>query len=142
MNLKFLALLKKYQESNLQLSVDPKFRKVHDKFKSHPSEKTYNKLILYLRHFSDENKLNISKRAVLLYADDNNQPVFNSSLKDDDSGNCFRNYLEKKIKFIDKYQKKSVIKSNKEIINVTVITKKLCDEYSYNLYVSNYIGSV
>lgn len=138
-----LETIKLYQESNLDMSTDVKFRKVHDKFKSNQDEKSYNKLICYLRDFSDQNKINISKDYVLIYCDDENVPIFNSCLEDNKFGNCFQNYVDKKIKFNDKYQKKSSFKANTEGINVTVTFKKISENKSQKFfYTSNFVGSV
>lgn len=143
----FLEQVKKYQDSNLNISVNPKFRKLHDKFKAHPSKKSYAKLIVYLRGISNESKINISEKSVLLYVDDNNKPVFNSNLHDDHHGNSFQNYLDGKIEFDNKYQKKSALLAEKEIINVTRKIKvipgktKCQNKYIYYFYTSNFVGS-
>lgn len=138
-----LETIKFYQESNLCMSTDVKFRKVHDKFKSHQNEKSYNKLICYLRIFSDKNKIDISKDYVLIYCDNENVPIFNSCLEDNKFGNCFENYVDKKIKFNDKYQKKSSFKANSEGINVTFTVKKISEnKYQKFFYTSNFVGSV
>lgn len=126
----------------MEVSTDFKFRKVHDKFKSDPNEKSYNKLIVFLRNVLEKNKINISKDYTLIYFDDDNQPIFNSFLQDNKLGNSFQNYVNKKISFNNKYQKISANKANSDIINVTSVTKKICEnKYNKFLYTSNFIGS-
>ena len=140
MSLSFLESVKFCEEVNLNISVDPKFRKLHDKFKHDPSEKHYDNLISYLRNVVNDVK---EGKFTLVYSDDKSKPVFNSSLKDNKHGNSYKNYLNGNIKFDDKYQKRSANKSDKQVINVTFHYDKVAHhKYKRYLYVSNYVGSV
>lgn len=140
MSLKFLSIIKKYEESNLFVSCDNKFRKVHDNFMNSKDEKSYLKLVKYLRNISNENCEKISPNSELVFFDDDFIPVFNSFLNDDD-GNTFSKYKNGKINFNNKYQKKSAKKSDKQIINVTVKSKKKKCGYRNLIYVSNFTGT-
>lgn len=133
----FFETVKKHEESNLNISVDPVFRKLDDKFKLNQTEKTYAKIVAYLRKIVEENKIAISPDYTLVYSDDNCKPIFNSSLKDNKHGNSLENYLSGSIKFDNKGQKKSAQKSMKDILNVTGYKKK---NQNYT-YVSNFIGT-
>src|SRR5258708_5760365 len=104
MSIEFLRRVKELEDINLCISVDPEFRRLHDKFNRHPTEKHYAKLIAYLCNVVDENKVNFLDKFVLGYADDDDKLAFNSSLKDNLNGNSLQNYLEDKIPFDNRYQ--------------------------------------
>lgn len=133
----FFEKLKLYQESNLRISTDPVFKQLDSNFKNRENKQNYDALVIYFRDISNRNKINISENAILLFSNEKGKLLFNSTLGEDLGGNSFENYTNGKIKYDNKYQKKSVYKSLKQIINVTIH----CSKHHRYLYTSNLVGS-
>jgi len=131
----FYEWVKLLTDSNLNISVDPIFRKLHDKFMAKKTDKNYKNLVIYLRTISDKNTLEFGQNS-LLFADDDNVVVFNSTFPEDI--NSFENYSNGLIPYDNKIQKKCTKKSKSRTINI--IHKENHGKLKY-MYVSNLIGS-